>query len=228
MKRALVLLAALFLCVGLVSVAHADTCPLTPATPLILANGEPFNVQTLDPAMVLTVTPRGGTVNGLATLQYDSVGGTLTLTMGTSGTLNAVANVYNVTVTINGMNTASYTYSPGATVIVVWTYHYAVPHPSPSDIFSDMQDSLNNGDLIAFFTAPLVATFGAFTYFIFLIAISGAFYIRYRNLNIILFLFILFGGAGGLVAVAVPGIAQLALWVLLAIGLAGLLFRVFR
>jgi hypothetical protein len=97
-----------------------------------------------------------------------------------------------------------------------------------ADIFAMMLFALVNGDLIMFFRLPLDLIFGAWWYFIIILAVSGAFYIRYRNIVVILILFVLFGGTGGLVGALIPSPVDVAIWVLLSLGLTGILWRVFR
>lgn len=110
------------------------------------------------------------------------------------------------------------------------TYHSMIigVNFAEPDVFSMMLLYLRLGDYISFFMVPLTAVFGSWWYFLIILAVSGAFYIRYRNITVILTLFILFGGAGGLAGVLLPPLVDAAVWVMLALGLTGLLWRVFR
>ncbi|MFA6660430.1 MAG: hypothetical protein WCS62_02345, partial [Bacilli bacterium] len=110
------------------------------------------------------------------------------------------------------------------------TYHSEISGIAftEASIFDMMMFSLMVGDLIMFFRLPLDLLFGSWWYFLLILAVAGAFYIRYRNLVVILVLWTLFAGAGGLVGLLIPNPIDMAIWVLLSLGLTAVLWRVFR
>ncbi len=110
------------------------------------------------------------------------------------------------------------------------TYHSEISGIAftEASIFDMMMFSLMVGDLIMFFRLPLDLLFGSWWYFLLILAVAGAFYIRYRNLVVILVLWTLFAGAGGLVGLLIPNPIDIAIWVLLSLGLTAVLWRVFR
>jgi hypothetical protein len=94
--------------------------------------------------------------------------------------------------------------------------------------FEMMQYHLNNGDLIQFFIYPYYVLIGNLIYGLGMLFICGPMYLRYRSFNIILVLFALFGGTGGVFTLMVPSIALHVTWVFLLLGLAGLLWKATR
>lgn len=91
-----------------------------------------------------------------------------------------------------------------------------------------MMYKLSNMDLLGFILTPYVAIFGAFFYAILLVAILGAYYIWYHKASMVLFMLVLFGSAGGFVFVLLPTPANILVWVLMAVALAVLMFKVIR
>lgn len=98
----------------------------------------------------------------------------------------------------------------------------------PPSLYDSMFFYLMNADIIAFLRAPLEDIFQEWAYFIIITGISAAFYIRYRNIGVILGFFVIFGATGGIVGVLLPSPVDMALWGILAFALTAILWKVFR
>lgn len=97
-----------------------------------------------------------------------------------------------------------------------------------ADVYENMNYKLQSGDFIGFVLYPYVNLVGNLFYGIVMLIICVPIYNRYHSLTPILVMFILFGGATGMFTLLMPVAGFWVGWVFLLLGLAGLLFRVFR
>jgi hypothetical protein len=95
-------------------------------------------------------------------------------------------------------------------------------------VFDVMFFKLVHLDVFGFVLVPYLAVLGEFFYVLVLIFMLGAYYMWHGKASVVLFMLVLFGSAGGLVFVFLPAPANILVWVLLAVALGVLLFRVFR
>jgi hypothetical protein len=97
--------------------------------------------------------------------------------------------------------------------------------PSENDI---QGFRMGSGDVIGFIIGSYVDKIGVGAYLLVLLALTGALYFNYRHLGVIVFIFAIFGGSGGVVWILVPPIAAAAVDVLLLVAIAALLYKVTR
>jgi hypothetical protein len=91
-----------------------------------------------------------------------------------------------------------------------------------------MMMQLENADFVQFTTYPYTSLIGNLFYGLLLLIPCVSIYVRQRSFTPILILFIIFGGAGGAFTLLTPVEGLSITWVFLLLGLAGLLYRVFR
>jgi len=96
------------------------------------------------------------------------------------------------------------------------------------DVYETMNYKVQSGDLIGFILYPYVNLIGNLFYGLIMLIICVPLYNRYRSLTPILVLFILFGGATGIFSLLVPVAGLNLAWIFMLLGLAGLLYKVFR
>jgi hypothetical protein len=130
---------------------------------------------------------------------------------------------YTYRLTLTG-NTYAYFFYGTSTYNSLIDY---VQFKEPS-VYDLMMYRLRSGNLVGFITLPYTNLIGNTFYGLILLLFCVPLYTRFHSLNPILFLFVVFGGAGGFFTVLMP-IAGLTLsWAILALGLTGLLYKVFR
>jgi uncharacterized repeat protein (TIGR02543 family) len=98
---------------------------------------------------------------------------------------------------------------------------------SPSD-FQVMFFKLLNLDLFGFVVYPYLMVFGNLFYVIVLLAIGGAYWWWTGKASVAVFLLVMFVGVGSGLSLFLPLGATILCWILLAVGLAVLLFRLLR
>lgn len=87
---------------------------------------------------------------------------------------------------------------------------------------------LNSGDYIAFTLGAYTDLIGPAAYLFMLLVPCGVFYMRYRNIWAVLFMFVIFGGSGGMIWALVPIWAAAVIDAILLIACAFLLFKIIR
>jgi hypothetical protein len=95
-------------------------------------------------------------------------------------------------------------------------------------IYDVMFFKLLQGDFLGFVAYNYISTLGGAFYLLVLVAVLGAYYVWHGKASIVLFMLVMFGSAGGLVFLFLPTPANLLVWVLMAVVLVVLLFRVIR
>ncbi|MDR2699548.1 MAG: hypothetical protein LBC12_01835 [Nitrososphaerota archaeon] len=95
-------------------------------------------------------------------------------------------------------------------------------------VYDVMFFKLTNRDFAGFLLYPYLDIFGSIFYVIVIVALLGAYYLWTGKMSVVIFMLILFGSAGGVVFVFLPAPANILVWLLMAVGLGVLLFRVFR
>jgi len=95
-------------------------------------------------------------------------------------------------------------------------------------IYDSLLFELQNANFIGFITLSYTHLIGNLFYGLLVLIICVPLYLRYKSFAPILIIFILFGGAGGLLTILVPQAGFGIAWVFLLIGLAGLFYKVFR
>lgn len=123
-----------------------------------------------------------------------------------------------------GVTTASFRFGDSSHASII--SNVGIKEPLTNDIQAYY---LSIGDFISFLFYGYYSLFGQSLFFGLMLFIGCAtMYIRYRNLGPILFMFVIFGGAGGLIWALVPAPAVFVVWIILLIGLTALIFRVIR
>lgn len=84
------------------------------------------------------------------------------------------------------------------------------------------------GDLLSMIFGAYTDEIGSAAYLLILLIPTATLYLRHRNTNVVVFMFILFGGPGGLVWFLVPMWAAIIVDLFLVLGYAVLLFKVIR
>jgi hypothetical protein len=84
---------------------------------------------------------------------------------------------------------------------------------------------LRDGNFIGFLTTPYTALIGPLFYCGIMLIVCVPIYVRTQSVTPILILFILFGGAGGMFDLLVPALGFDFAWIILMLGLAGLLYK---
>lgn len=97
-----------------------------------------------------------------------------------------------------------------------------------ADVYETMNYKLQSGDFIGFILYPYVNLIGNLFYGLVMLMLTVPLYNRYHSLTPILVLFILFGGATGIFTLLIPVAGFGITWVFMLLGLAGLLYKVFR
>lgn len=95
-------------------------------------------------------------------------------------------------------------------------------------IYDWMFYNLRTGNFIGFIATPYVNLVGSLFYGLMVLLFCMPLYIRYRNITVILFVMVLLGGAGGMVSLLIPESGLGLAWLIFVLGLAGLLYKVFR
>jgi hypothetical protein len=96
------------------------------------------------------------------------------------------------------------------------------------NIYEKVNYNLAKGDLVTAVTVPYTDRIGNLFYGLVMLMVCVPLYNRYKSLTPILILFIIFGGATGIFSLLTPIPALGLAWVFMLLGLAGLLYKVFR
>ncbi len=90
-----------------------------------------------------------------------------------------------------------------------------------------MIDKLRNLDFFSFIMYPLAYALGSYSlaYGAIFFGVCGCFYVKYRSFMPVLILFVLFGGAGGVITLLIPEVALHISWIFLVLGLGGLFYK---
>ncbi|MEM1589118.1 MAG: hypothetical protein QW175_01705 [Candidatus Bathyarchaeia archaeon] len=91
-----------------------------------------------------------------------------------------------------------------------------------------MYYNLRVGNFIGFIVYPYVNLIGNMFYGLIVLLVCMPLYIRYRNTTVILFIITLLGGAGGMISLLIPESGLGLAWLIFVLGLAGLIYKVFR
>jgi len=97
-----------------------------------------------------------------------------------------------------------------------------------ADVYETMNYKLQSGDFIGFILYPYVNLVGNLFYGLVMLMLCVPLYNRYHSLTPILVLFLLFGGATGVFSLLIPIAGLGVTWIFMLLGLAGLLYKVFR
>jgi hypothetical protein len=125
---------------------------------------------------------------------------------------------------LTGGNTVSTVYFGNSTTN---TAIYGIEGVAAS-IYDDMTNRLNTGDFVGFILAPFTNLVGNGFYGLLFFGLSVTLYRRYHSFTPILVLFLIGGGIGGFVGFLIPEIAGGIAWLFMFLGLAGLMWKVFR
>lgn len=96
------------------------------------------------------------------------------------------------------------------------------------DVYETMDYKLKEGDFVGFILYPYLNLVGNLFYGLVMLMVCVPLYNRYRSVVPILVLFIIFGGAAGIFTLLVPEIGAGLGWIFMLLGLAGILYKVFR
>lgn len=94
--------------------------------------------------------------------------------------------------------------------------------------FDVMTYDLGEQNFIGFLTAPWTFYLGDLFYAILILFLSGTVWLRFDKFEPVLFIWVLFGGAGGVLTLLLPALALNICWVFLALGLAIVMIRLIR
>lgn len=94
--------------------------------------------------------------------------------------------------------------------------------------FDVMTYNLGSQNFIGFLTAPWTFYLGDLFYAILILFLSGTVWLRFDKFEPVLFIWVLFGGAGGVLTLLLPAIALNICWVFLALGLSIIFIRLIR
>lgn len=99
--------------------------------------------------------------------------------------------------------------------------------------YEQMMHWLNQGNFVKALETPFTSQSSIlvttnFFYSTMLLLCCVTLYNRYKNVNIILLLFILFGGTGGVLTAIMPASGLWISWLIFVLGLGGLLYRLFK
>jgi hypothetical protein len=96
------------------------------------------------------------------------------------------------------------------------------------DIYDQLVHRLNIGDFVGFITLPFTNLVGDSFYGLLFFGLSVTLYRRFHSFTPILVIFLIGGGIGGFVDFMIPQVASGIAWLFFFLGLAGLLWKVFR
>lgn len=86
----------------------------------------------------------------------------------------------------------------------------------------------SHGDIVGFILGAYINQIGVGFYLLVLLMLTGALWLNYKHIGPVLFVFVIFGGSGGLIWVFVPPVGAAVIDVLLLLGFAALLYKVTR
>jgi uncharacterized protein YcfL len=87
---------------------------------------------------------------------------------------------------------------------------------------------MGNGDVVGFIIGAYTDVIGVGAYLLVLLGLTGALYFNYRHIGVVLFVFAMFGGSGGVIWVFIPSWAAVVVDAILLVGFAALLYKVTR
>jgi len=122
-----------------------------------------------------------------------------------------------------GSETYSYIYFGGSYQSKISNIQLEEP-----DIFDWMSYKLRTGQLINFIILPYINLIKDIFYGLMLLLICIPVYNRYHSFTPILIIFVIFGGTGGIISLLIPQSGLQIAWILLVIGLAGLIYKALR
>jgi hypothetical protein len=88
-------------------------------------------------------------------------------------------------------------------------------------------NSAMNGDFVSAILYPFTYIIGDIFYALIFIAVLGNLHLRYKRIEIIVIFFLLWGGSSG-IGLLIPVIAYRIIYIILLLGIAAVLYRVFR
>jgi hypothetical protein len=91
-----------------------------------------------------------------------------------------------------------------------------------------MMFNLDSGNFFTFLLLPYTALIGGTFYGLLILLFSVPVYIKYRTLDIILFMLVIFGGAGGFFSLLMPTSGLQIGFFVMAFGLGALIYKVFK
>lgn len=97
-----------------------------------------------------------------------------------------------------------------------------------ADVYEVMNYKVQSGDFVGFVVYPYVNLVGSTFYGLCMLMICVPIYNRNKSFTPIIVLLILFGGATGIFTLLIPEIGLGVGWIFFLLGLAGLLYKVFR
>jgi hypothetical protein len=213
----------------LISTTKADTVITDTSFNVDFKTNEAFAYQDLGQAITLTFTVSDGNLTGLATLNTDSSGGTLTLTPTESGVIMVTGTSTNYTLYIDGAEQLGGTvaFTNAIPIAISWVYNNIVLPDYPAILnVKPLWQWLMSGNLLGFFGAIFLSAFliqdilvGAFLMLFFV-----PIYIRTRSLMLLCIIWILLGSVFITLA---PSLSALAI-LMLVMGIAGILWKLAR
>ena len=99
---------------------------------------------------------------------------------------------------------------------------------SQADVFNMMLYMLESGNFFSFILFPFTYLVGNLFYGLVLLLFTVPVYVKYRDLDIILLMLVLFGGAGGFFTLLIPAAGLYIGFVIMGLAFGTLLYRVFR
>lgn len=87
---------------------------------------------------------------------------------------------------------------------------------------------INQGDVVGFVIGAYTDVIGAGAHLLVLLCITGALWFNHRNVGVVMFLFVIFGGSGGVIWLFVPPWAATVVCAVLIVMFAALLYKVTR
>ncbi len=182
---------------------------IAPETPLILGY------------QALQVTVYASTNNGVNwTAQANYLSNVLM-----SSKLEAASWTFSLRVTQTQTNTTTSSFTFGDTNNRCTLSGVSLQVPLQSEVQSWR---LSRGDYVGFELGAYVDVIGSAFYILLLLIPTGILYFRYGHVGTIVFFFLLFGGAGGLVWILVPAWAATVVSALLILGFSFVVWRVIR
>ncbi|MEM3579215.1 MAG: hypothetical protein QXL54_03205 [Candidatus Bathyarchaeia archaeon] len=121
--------------------------------------------------------------------------------------------------------TTTWTFSFGDSTFESAVYNIDFTDPTTYDW---MFYKLKTGDFVGFIFFPFLNLIGNLFYGLIALLICMPIYARYRSITVILFIITLLGGAGGLISLLIPESGLGLAWLIFVLGLAGLIYKVFR
>jgi len=190
---------------------------------------QPTSVSVYNESIVVRVyvKPENGAWQTLAVFSTNPLFTTLPKKLSTT--------TWNVTYTYNVLYTESNNKTYARISFGQDDYYTKIENITFEDLnpYEQMMHWLNQGNFIKALETPftyqssiLVTT--NFLYSTMLLMCCVTLYNRYKNVNIILLLFILFGGTGGVLTAIMPASGLWISWIIFVLGLGGLLYRLFK